>query len=63
MASKPTMIERNRYQPTDSQMRRAKRGYIKGTHMTVKKPGDLLFTEVGECFVIDRQGRATRKGV
>lgn len=60
MASKPSIIQQNRYQPTKAQMRRAKRGYIKGTHMTVKKPGDLLFTEAGECFVIDRQGRAVR---
>lgn len=53
--------EQNRYRPSPQQKRKAYRGYIKGTHMTVKKPGDLLFTEAGECFIINRRGCAIRK--
>ena len=61
MASRPSISERNRYQPNATQKRKAHRGYIKGTHMTVKKPGDYLFGEAGECFVIGRNGYCTRK--
>lgn len=61
MASKPTIVERNRYKPNDQQKRKAHRGYIKGTHMTVKKPGDYFFGESGECFIIGRRGQTIRK--
>lgn len=55
------IIMKNRYQPTPQQKRRASRGYIKGTRMTKKKPGDLLICENGECFVIDNRGFAIAK--
>jgi hypothetical protein len=61
MASRPSFVQRNRYQPTEWQKRKAKRGYIKGTRMTVKLPGDYIITENGQVYVIDPIGRMIPK--
>ena len=61
MASRPSISEVNRYHPNAQQKRRAHRGYIKGTRMTIKKPGDMVFGENGECFIVLPGGHMIRK--
>lgn len=57
MASRPSIVQRNRYRPTEWQKRKARRGYIEGTRMTIKLPGDYVITEDGRCWIIDPIGR------